>query len=90
MWAQYTVQLADRDGVAARLAAAGVPTGVYYPKPLHRQTAYRDFAVAGNGLPVCDALAERVLSLPMHPYLSAATQARIVAAVREAVASPGR
>ena len=85
VWAQYTVQVADRDGVAARLKAAGVPSAVYYPKPLHRQTAYRGFAVAGNGLPVCDALARRVLSLPMHPYLEATTQAHIVAAVAAAV-----
>jgi len=86
VWAQYTVRVsADRDGVAARLKAAGVPTAIYYPKPLHQQTAYRDFPVAGNGLPVCAALSGEVLSLPMHPYLDAATQDWVIGALRGAL-----
>jgi dTDP-4-amino-4,6-dideoxygalactose transaminase len=88
VWAQYTVRLpagCDRDRVAARLKAAGVPTAVYYAKPLHRQTAYRDYPVAGNGLPVSERLAGEVLSLPMHPYLDAPTQDRIAGAVRAAL-----
>jgi dTDP-4-amino-4,6-dideoxygalactose transaminase len=88
VWAAYTVRLpegVDRDAVAARLKAAGVPTAVYYAKPLHRQTAYRDYPVAGNGLPVSERLADQVLSLPMHPYLEAAVQDRIVAAVEAAL-----
>ena len=88
VWAQYTVRLpagCDRDRVAAQLKAAGVPTAVYYAKPLHRQTAYRDYPVAGNGLPVSERLAAEVLSLPMHPYLDAATQDRIAAALRAAL-----
>jgi dTDP-4-amino-4,6-dideoxygalactose transaminase len=88
VWAQYTVRLpetCDRDLVAARLKAAGVPTAVYYAKPLHRQTAYRDYPIAGNGLPVSDRLAGQVLSLPMHPYLAAGTQRRIAAALGAAL-----
>ena len=46
-----------------------MPTAIYYPKPLHRQTAYRAYPVAGNGLPVSDRVADEVLALPMHPYL---------------------
>ncbi len=87
-WAQYTVRLPagyERDHVAARIKAAGVPTAVYYAKPLHRQTAYRHYPVAGNGLPVSDRLADEVLSLPMHPYLDAETQDRIVRTMREAL-----
>ncbi|MHB2168607.1 DegT/DnrJ/EryC1/StrS family aminotransferase [Alsobacter sp. R-9] len=87
VWAQYTI-LVDgdrRDAVAATLKAAGVPTAVYYPMPLHRQVAYRRYPVAGNGLPVSEDLSRRVLSLPMHPYLDEATQDRIIDAVREAV-----
>jgi dTDP-4-amino-4,6-dideoxygalactose transaminase len=89
VWAAYTVRLPegiDRDAVAARLKAAGVPTAIYYAKPLHRQTAYRDYPVAGNGLPVSERLAGEVLSLPMHPYLTEAVQDRIVAAVEAALA----
>ena len=71
--------------MAARLKSEGIPTAVYYPKPLHRQTAYRHYPAAGNGLPVSDRLAEEVLSLPMHPYLDEAAQDRIAEAVREAL-----
>jgi dTDP-4-amino-4,6-dideoxygalactose transaminase len=84
VWAAYTVRLRsgiDRDDVATRLKQAGVPTAIYYAKPLHRQTAYRDYPVAGNGLPVSERLASEVLSLPVHPYLDEGTQARIVAAI---------
>jgi dTDP-4-amino-4,6-dideoxygalactose transaminase len=62
-----------------------VPTAVYYTKPLHRQTAFRDYPAVGNGLPVSDRLAAEVLSLPMHPYLDEGTQDRIVAALRAAL-----
>jgi dTDP-4-amino-4,6-dideoxygalactose transaminase len=88
VWAQYTVRLPmgrDRDAVATELKAAGVPTAVYYAKPLHSQSAYRDYPVAGNGLPVSDRLASEVLSLPMHPYMDDGTQDRIVAALRAAM-----
>ena len=69
----------------ARLKDAGVPSAVYYAKPLHRQTAYRDYPAAGNGLPVSERLAGEVLSLPMHPYLDEATQDRIADALRAAL-----
>ena len=87
VWAQYTLRLSgrDRDAAAKVLAGEGIPTAIYYPLPLHRQQAYRHYPVAGNGLPVSDRLAGDVLSLPMHPYLDAATQDRIVAALRRAV-----
>jgi len=71
--------------VAARLKACGVPTAVYYAKPLHRQTAYRDYPGAGNGLPISEHLAAEVLSLPMHPYLDDATQGRIAGALSAAL-----
>lgn len=85
VWAQYTIRVNDRDAVAKALAAAGIPTAVYYPLPLHRQTAYRQYPVAGGRLPVSDALAQDVLSLPMHPYLDEPTQDRVAEAVRRAV-----
>jgi dTDP-4-amino-4,6-dideoxygalactose transaminase len=69
------------------LKTAGIPTAIYYPKPLHRQTAYRHFPIAGDGLPVSEQLADEVISLPMHPYLDAATQDRIISAVRRALRS---
>lgn len=87
VWAQYTIRLpaGTRDAVSAALKAVGIPTAVYYPKPLHLQTAYRHFPLAGNGLPVSESIAEQVLSLPMHPYLDLPTQTRIIDEVLAAV-----
>ena len=87
VWAQYTIRLAPgkRDGLARALGAEGIPTAIYYAKPLHRQTAYRHFPVAEAGLPVSDRLAEEVISLPMHAYLDEVTQDRIIEAVRRAL-----
>ena len=88
-WAQYTIRIADgnRDAFAAGMKAHGIPTAIHYPKPLHRQEAYRHFPTAGNGLPVSEMLAREVISLPMHPYLEAPVQDRIIGAAREAVAA---
>ncbi len=84
VWAQYTVRLKPgrRDRVAAALKTEGVPTAIYYSKPLHRQPAYRRFPIANGGVPVSDRLADEVLSLPMHAYLEPPVQDRIIDAVR--------
>jgi dTDP-4-amino-4,6-dideoxygalactose transaminase len=82
VWAQYTIEVDNRDGLGAHLKALGIPTAVYYPIPIHRQSAYALHPTAPGGLPVTDAKASRVISLPMHPYLDAATQDRIIEAVR--------
>jgi dTDP-4-amino-4,6-dideoxygalactose transaminase len=88
VWAQYTIRLAPgrRDKLAAALKAQGIPTAIYYPKPLHRLEAYKGFPVAEGGLPVSDRLTEEVISLPMHAYLDEPTQTRIIEAVRGALA----
>jgi dTDP-4-amino-4,6-dideoxygalactose transaminase len=87
VWAQYTIRLKPglRDGLAATLKTAGIPTAIYYAKPLHRLQAYRRFPVADNGIPVTDQLADEVISLPMHAYLDAPTQDRIIETVRTAL-----
>jgi dTDP-4-amino-4,6-dideoxygalactose transaminase len=87
VWAQYTIRLVPgmRERFATSLKAAGIPTAVYYPKPVNRQEAYRHFPVVDGGVPVSEQLAEEVISLPMHAYLDTATQDRIVEAVRSAV-----
>ena len=85
VWAQYTIQVGDRDRVAAHCRSRGVPTAVFYPIPLSHQVAYRRYPVAPGGVPVSEELSRRVISLPMHPYLSPADQDRIVAAVHEAL-----
>lgn len=87
VWAQYTIRLAPgrRDALARALQAEGIPTAIYYAKPLHKQTAYRHFPVPEAGLPVSERLADEVISLPMHAYLDESTQDRIVDAVRRAL-----
>jgi dTDP-4-amino-4,6-dideoxygalactose transaminase len=87
VWAQYTIRLAggQRAGFDAALKAQGIPTAIYYTKPLHRQEAYRHFPVVDGGVPVSERLADEVISLPMHAYLDEATQDRIIAAVRHAL-----
>lgn len=87
VWAQYTIRISGgrRDKVAAQLKAEGIPTAIYYPIPLHRQQAYRHYPAGAGGLAVSDRLAAEVLSLPMHAYLDAATQDRIIDAVRRAL-----
>jgi len=88
VWAQYTIRLRSgrRDAFAAALKTQGIPTAVYYPIPLNRQEAYRHFPVADGGVPVSEQLAAEVISLPMHAYLDEATQDRIIAASRQALA----
>jgi UDP-2-acetamido-2-deoxy-ribo-hexuluronate aminotransferase len=81
VWAQYVIEHADRDGLAAHLKTQGVPTAVYYPIPMHRQAPYAHYPQPG-GLPVTEAKAETVIALPMHPYLEPEVQDRIIEAIR--------
>ena len=73
-----------RDDVAAALREQGIPTGIYYSRPLHQQPAYREYPRVAGGVPVSEDLAERVLSLPMHPYLEPPLQDRIIEFVKTA------
>ena len=82
-WAQYAIESTDRDGLKAHLGECGIPSVVYYVKPLHRQVAYRDYPVAPGGLPVTDAKPSTILCLPMHPYLSSDDQERVISGVRD-------
>jgi dTDP-4-amino-4,6-dideoxygalactose transaminase len=87
VWAQYTIEAPDRDGLAACLREAGVPTAVYYPIPIHRQGVYAPYPAAPAGLPVTEAKAETVISLPMHPYLTQPDQDLVIRAIRGFVGS---
>lgn len=77
-WAQYTIQVENRDDVQAKLKAQGIPTAVHYPIPLNKQPAVANASVI---LPIGDVIAERVMSLPMHPYLTIEAQEKIVQAL---------
>lgn len=74
VYAQYTIQVDNRDQVQAKLNEAGIPTAVHYPIPLNKQPAVADSTVQ---LPVGDAVAEKVMSLPMHPYMTEDEQKKV-------------
>ncbi|CAM4014790.1 UDP-2-acetamido-2-deoxy-3-oxo-D-glucuronate aminotransferase [Pseudomonas reidholzensis] len=80
-WAQFTVQVADRGQVQDKLKTFGIPSAVHYPIPLNKQPAVADASIS---LPVGDAVAGRVLSLPMHPYLTTEDVERVVQALQRA------
>jgi dTDP-4-amino-4,6-dideoxygalactose transaminase len=84
-WAQYTIRTDRRDELKQKLSERGVRTEIYYPRPLHMQGPYKDFPVAPGGLPVTERLKDEVLSLPMHPYLTATQSDYICDAVRAAL-----
>ena len=85
-WAQYTLQVKDKEvraGLQAALKALDIPTAIYYPIPMHRQTAFSYLNLDDNRCPISDQLADTVISLPIHPYLSETDQDKICAAVRD-------
>ena len=86
-WAIYTVKVdpAVRFNLPGHLRAKGIPTGIYYPIPLHQQKAYEPYPRATEYLPVCEALSQEVLSLPMHAYLNEETQDQVIQAFCEAI-----
>jgi UDP-2-acetamido-2-deoxy-ribo-hexuluronate aminotransferase len=86
-WAQYTIKVANRDAVQAALKDAGVPSNVYYPRPMHLQPAYLSFGEGEGSLPAAEQLCQEVLSLPMHPYLLESEIEQICAAVIAAVSA---
>ncbi len=88
-WAQYVIKLprgTDRATLIQKMETAGVPTAIYYPVPMHRQPPYAQYPVSGCNLPVTMDLCDRVLALPMHPYLEVAQQKHIAASLKQALA----
>ena len=90
-WAQYAIELQERDTLQAHLKSQGIPSVIYYVKPLHQQVAYERYPVAPNGLPVTEAKPKSILCLPMHAYLSEEDQDRVISEIRSFVMdSPAR
>lgn len=85
VWAQFTVRVANREGVIEALKAHGVPTAVHYPIPLHRQAAYAGLSRIVGSLEHSETAARSVMSLPFHPYLDEETQKVVVRALVKAV-----
>jgi UDP-2-acetamido-2-deoxy-ribo-hexuluronate aminotransferase len=80
-WAQFTIQVPNREALQEKLKQAGIPTAVHYPIPLNKQPAVADGTAK---LPVGDAVAQRVMSLPMHPYLDKTSIQKITLSVQSA------
>jgi UDP-2-acetamido-2-deoxy-ribo-hexuluronate aminotransferase len=85
VYAQYTVEVPHRERVEQRMKEQGVPTAVHYPVPLHQQPVFAGLKIATGSLPVSEYAAARVMSLPMHPYLTEEQQVRVVAALKQSV-----
>ncbi|MEL6640129.1 MAG: DegT/DnrJ/EryC1/StrS family aminotransferase [Pseudomonadota bacterium] len=86
IWAQYTLAAADeraRDQIMQTLVSAGIPTAIYYPRPLHEQAAYSSFPSDPEGLPHSTRASQCVFSLPMHPYLETADQDFVIETLQQ-------
>jgi dTDP-4-amino-4,6-dideoxygalactose transaminase len=79
----YVIQTSDRDALADRLKASGIGTGLHYPLPVHLQNCYRAWNYGRGTFPVTERAAEKILSLPMFPGLTASQQERIASAISE-------
>lgn len=90
-WAQYTIKLKDkeqRDGLQAYLKEQGIPAMVYYPNPMHLQTAYKDLGYKKGDFPVTEMLCNCVLSLPMHPYISEKEIGKVCDTIKQYLYNP--
>ena len=76
-WAQFSLLTDRREELQENLRALGIPSMVYYPKGLHQQGVYQSLQYGAGDFPVTDAVCRRVMSVPMHPYLDEASQARV-------------
>ena len=77
-WAQYSLQHHKRDEVILKLKKVGIPSAIYYPKPLHMQKAFASLGYEKGQIPVAEDIATKIFSLPMHPYLEEKDQAEII------------
>jgi len=83
-WAQYTIQVPNREQLQQALRAAGIPTAVHYPTPIHLQPVFEYLQLKKGSFPVSEFVSERVISLPMHPYLTEQEIDLVVSAVADA------
>jgi UDP-2-acetamido-2-deoxy-ribo-hexuluronate aminotransferase len=85
VYAQYTIEVDHREIFETRMKALGVPTAVHYPLPLHLQPVFEHLGEPEGRYPASERAARRVISLPMHPYLTEDVQHRVVEALASAV-----
>lgn len=85
VYAQYTIEVDDRDNFISKMNELGVPTAVHYPIPIHKQPIFKSLGYGDLSFPNADKASERVVSLPMHPYLNESTQDYIVESVLKCI-----
>ncbi|CCB84965.1 pleiotropic regulatory protein [Parachlamydia acanthamoebae UV-7] len=88
VYAQYTIRTPERDELAKYLQAKGVPTGIYYPKCVHEQPVFKPLGYARGSMPVAEKMADEVISLPMHPWLTEEDQHHIINMIKEFCCAP--
>ncbi|MGM7669387.1 DegT/DnrJ/EryC1/StrS family aminotransferase [Microbacterium sp. A93] len=89
VWHLYTIQVDDRDRVLSELHAAGIGAGVHYPVPVHLTGAYEHLGLERGSFPVTEAAADRLLSLPIFPHITAEQQDRVVDVLTGLLTAPG-
>jgi UDP-2-acetamido-2-deoxy-ribo-hexuluronate aminotransferase len=89
VYAQYTIEVLHRDKVEDAMKKRGIPTAVHYPIPLHMQPVFANLDYRAGDFPASERAGQRVMSLPMHPYLTEADQDKVVQALKEAVVNSG-
>lgn len=82
-WAQYSIVVHNRDRYITRLKELGIPTAIYYPRPLHMQSAFAHLGYRQGDLPVAEDVSEHIFSIPMHPYLDEDEQEVIIASIQK-------
>jgi UDP-2-acetamido-2-deoxy-ribo-hexuluronate aminotransferase len=85
VWAQYSIQVDNRDKLKADLAEKGIPTAVFYPIPIHLSSAYSHLGYSQGDFPISESISKKIISLPMHPYLDEATIKTICDAVNASI-----
>ena len=85
VWAQYSILAKNRGDLVNELKSKGIPTAIYYPKPLHLQPAYQSLGYRNGDFPISEKTANQILSIPMHPYLSREDQDFIIEAINGAM-----
>ena len=87
VWAQYSIQVDDREKLKADLSEKGIPTATFYPTPIHLSTAYKHLGYKEGDMPVSEAVSKKIVSLPMHPFLEESEILDIVTAVNQSTSS---
>jgi dTDP-4-amino-4,6-dideoxygalactose transaminase len=88
VWHLYVVQVPRRDQVLAALQESGIQAAIHYPVPVHLQPAFRSYGYGPGDFPVAEAAADRILSLPLYPHITADQQRAVADALRQALRAP--